>query len=210
MDLWNASRGLSLNPDSTGLPERKHSKRFIAPLSLKYLTDGMLLLAFPSLVWGLRNCFSWMKHVACFPLDPLPNDSGSGLDSRDTLSRQNLSHHSIMCFCFSAHRRSSFNFECLRRQSSQDDVLPSPALPHRAALPLHLMQQQVSHSGLTLARAPPGMHSPRGWRKQRACPFQSGFSSLVDPPRAHSAVAKGRLGILGSELPVREHWYSVN
>ncbi|KAF3829051.1 hypothetical protein GH733_003315 [Mirounga leonina] len=43
-----------------------------------------------------------------------------------------------------AHRRSSFNFECLRGQSSQEDVPPSPAFPHRTALPLHLMQQQVS------------------------------------------------------------------
>uniref|UniRef100_A0A8C7T394 Voltage-dependent L-type calcium channel subunit alpha n=1 Tax=Oncorhynchus mykiss TaxID=8022 RepID=A0A8C7T394_ONCMY len=36
------------------------------------------------------------------------------------------------------HRRPSFNFECLRRQGSQDE------LPHqRTALPLHLMQHQV-------------------------------------------------------------------
>nr|XP_051708285.1 voltage-dependent L-type calcium channel subunit alpha-1D isoform X14 [Oryctolagus cuniculus] len=45
-----------------------------------------------------------------------------------------------------AHRRSSFNFECLRRQSSQEEVPLSPALPHRTALPLHLMQQQVERS----------------------------------------------------------------
>uniref|UniRef100_A0A6Q2YBA0 Voltage-dependent L-type calcium channel subunit alpha n=1 Tax=Esox lucius TaxID=8010 RepID=A0A6Q2YBA0_ESOLU len=38
------------------------------------------------------------------------------------------------------HRRPSFNFECLRRQGSQDE------LPHqRTALPLHLMQHQVTH-----------------------------------------------------------------
>ena len=45
---------------------------------------------------------------------------------------------------FSAPRRSSFNFECLRRQSSQEEVPPSPAFQPRTALPLHLMQQQVS------------------------------------------------------------------
>uniref|UniRef100_G3WVG8 Voltage-gated calcium channel subunit alpha C-terminal domain-containing protein n=1 Tax=Sarcophilus harrisii TaxID=9305 RepID=G3WVG8_SARHA len=41
------------------------------------------------------------------------------------------------------NRRSSFNFECLRRQSSQDEITLSPSFHHRAALPLHLMQQQV-------------------------------------------------------------------
>lgn len=43
-----------------------------------------------------------------------------------------------------ANRRSSFNFECLRRQSSQDDIPLSPNFHHRTALPLHLMQQQVN------------------------------------------------------------------
>uniref|UniRef100_A0A4W5M7M9 Calcium channel, voltage-dependent, L type, alpha 1D subunit, a n=1 Tax=Hucho hucho TaxID=62062 RepID=A0A4W5M7M9_9TELE len=43
------------------------------------------------------------------------------------------------------HRRPSFNFECLRRQGSQDE------LPHqRTALPLHLMQHQVTHTALPL------------------------------------------------------------
>ncbi|XP_073771742.1 calcium channel, voltage-dependent, L type, alpha 1D subunit, a isoform X20 [Danio rerio] len=47
------------------------------------------------------------------------------------------------------NRRPSFNFECLRRQSSQDD------LPHqRTALPLHLMQHQVmAVAGLDSSRA---------------------------------------------------------
>lgn len=41
----------------------------------------------------------------------------------------------------SGHRRPSFNFECLRRQSSHDE------LPHqRTALPLHLMQHQVTQT----------------------------------------------------------------
>ncbi|XP_052425512.1 voltage-dependent L-type calcium channel subunit alpha-1D-like isoform X5 [Carassius gibelio] len=47
------------------------------------------------------------------------------------------------------NRRPSFNFECLRRQSSQDD-LPH----HRTALPLHLMQHQVmAVAGLDSSRA---------------------------------------------------------
>ncbi|XP_034143293.1 calcium channel, voltage-dependent, L type, alpha 1D subunit, a isoform X4 [Esox lucius] len=47
------------------------------------------------------------------------------------------------------HRRPSFNFECLRRQGSQDE------LPHqRTALPLHLMQHQVmAVAGLDSSRA---------------------------------------------------------
>ncbi|XP_051768510.1 calcium channel, voltage-dependent, L type, alpha 1D subunit, a isoform X11 [Ctenopharyngodon idella] len=47
------------------------------------------------------------------------------------------------------NRRPSFNFECLRRQGSQDD------LPHqRTALPLHLMQHQVmAVAGLDSSRA---------------------------------------------------------
>ncbi|XP_057218816.1 calcium channel, voltage-dependent, L type, alpha 1D subunit, a isoform X5 [Triplophysa rosa] len=47
------------------------------------------------------------------------------------------------------HRRSSFNFECLRRQNSQDDLLNQ-----RTALPLHLMQHQVmAVAGLDSNRA---------------------------------------------------------
>ncbi|KAM3846428.1 voltage-dependent L-type calcium channel subunit alpha-1D isoform 2-T2 [Vipera latastei] len=42
-----------------------------------------------------------------------------------------------------SNRRSSFNFECLRRQSSHDELPPSPTFHQRTALPLHLMQQQV-------------------------------------------------------------------
>lgn len=57
---------------------------------------------------------------------------------------EKLFHNCRVCFFSSAHRRSSFNFECLRRQSSQEEGPPSPAFPHRTALPLHLMQQQVS------------------------------------------------------------------
>ena len=45
------------------------------------------------------------------------------------------------------HRRPSFNFECLRRQSSQDE------LPHqRTALPLHLMQHQVIQAHVLFAQ----------------------------------------------------------
>lgn len=48
--------------------------------------------------------------------------------------------------CFSAPRRPSFSFECLRRQDSQEEVPLSPSVPRRTALPLHLMQRQVSRA----------------------------------------------------------------
>ncbi|XP_051967472.1 voltage-dependent L-type calcium channel subunit alpha-1D-like [Xyrauchen texanus] len=64
------------------------------------------------------------------------------------------------------NRRPSFNFECLRRQSSQDD------LPHqRTALPLHLMQHQVmAVAGLDSSRA------------HRLSPTQSNRSWASPPP----------------------------
>ncbi|XP_028848761.1 voltage-dependent L-type calcium channel subunit alpha-1D isoform X7 [Denticeps clupeoides] len=40
-------------------------------------------------------------------------------------------------------QKPSFNFECLCRQSSQDEVPLCPAISQRTALPLHLMQHQV-------------------------------------------------------------------
>ncbi|XP_062825988.1 voltage-dependent L-type calcium channel subunit alpha-1D isoform X8 [Anolis carolinensis] len=71
------------------------------------------------------------------------------------------------------NRRSSFNFECLRRQSSQDEIPLSPTFPHRTALPLHLMQQQVmAVAGLDATKA--HRHSPsrstRSWATPPATP----------------------------------------
>ncbi|KAF4799437.1 voltage-dependent L-type calcium channel subunit alpha-1D isoform X9 [Turdus rufiventris] len=71
------------------------------------------------------------------------------------------------------HRRSSFNFECLRRQGSQDDIPLSPNFHHRTALPLHLMQQQVmAVAGLDSSKA--HKHSPsrstRSWATPPATP----------------------------------------
>uniref|UniRef100_A0A8D0HUZ7 Voltage-dependent L-type calcium channel subunit alpha n=1 Tax=Sphenodon punctatus TaxID=8508 RepID=A0A8D0HUZ7_SPHPU len=72
-----------------------------------------------------------------------------------------------------ANRRSSFNFECLRRQSSQDEIPLSPTFHHRTALPLHLMQQQVmAVAGLDSTKA--HKHSPsrstRSWATPPATP----------------------------------------
>ncbi|XP_005632475.1 voltage-dependent L-type calcium channel subunit alpha-1D isoform X14 [Canis lupus baileyi] len=72
-----------------------------------------------------------------------------------------------------SHRRSSFNFECLRRQSSQEEVSLSPTFPHRTALPLHLMQQQImAVAGLDSSKAQKysPSHSTRSWATPPATP----------------------------------------
>ncbi|XP_063148923.1 voltage-dependent L-type calcium channel subunit alpha-1D [Candoia aspera] len=65
-----------------------------------------------------------------------------------------------------SNRHSSFNFECLRRQSSHDEIPPSPTFHQHTALPLHLMQQQVmAVAGLDATKV--HRHSPsrstRSW-----------------------------------------------
>ncbi|KAL2091596.1 hypothetical protein ACEWY4_013859 [Coilia grayii] len=77
------------------------------------------------------------------------------------------------------NRRPSFNFECLRRQSSQDD------LPHqRTALPLHLMQHQVmAVAGLDSSRAHrlSPTHSTRSWATPPATPASKDRSPYYTP-----------------------------
>ncbi|KAI4898904.1 hypothetical protein NFI96_006878, partial [Prochilodus magdalenae] len=78
-----------------------------------------------------------------------------------------------------AHRRPSFNFECLRRQSSQDD------LPHqRTALPLHLMQHQVmAVAGLDSSRAHrlSPTRSTRSWATPPATPASKDRTPYYTP-----------------------------
>ncbi|KAI4895074.1 hypothetical protein NFI96_006525 [Prochilodus magdalenae] len=65
--------------------------------------------------------------------------------------------------------RPSFNFECLRRQSSQDEVSLSPSF-HRTALPLQLMQHQVmAVAGLDSSRLSP-TRSVNSWVTPPATP----------------------------------------
>uniref|UniRef100_A0A7N8YDL0 Voltage-dependent L-type calcium channel subunit alpha n=1 Tax=Mastacembelus armatus TaxID=205130 RepID=A0A7N8YDL0_9TELE len=77
------------------------------------------------------------------------------------------------------HRRPSFNFECLRRQSSQDE------LPHqRTALPLHLMQHQVmAVAGLDSSRAHrlSPTRSTRSWATPPATPASKDQSPYYTP-----------------------------
>ncbi|XP_066102085.1 voltage-dependent L-type calcium channel subunit alpha-1D isoform X1 [Saccopteryx bilineata] len=83
-----------------------------------------------------------------------------------------------------SHRRSSFNFECLRRQSSQEEVPPSPAFPHRTALPLHLMQQQImAVAGLDSSQAQKysPSHSTRSWATPPATPPYRDWAPCYTP-----------------------------
>uniref|UniRef100_H3ATD9 Voltage-dependent L-type calcium channel subunit alpha n=1 Tax=Latimeria chalumnae TaxID=7897 RepID=H3ATD9_LATCH len=82
------------------------------------------------------------------------------------------------------NRRPSFNFECLRRQSSQDDIPLSPSFHQRTALPLHLMQQQVmAVAGLDSNRVQ--KHSPtrstRSWATPPATPSNKDRSPYYTP-----------------------------
>uniref|UniRef100_A0A8D2NJ49 Voltage-dependent L-type calcium channel subunit alpha n=1 Tax=Zonotrichia albicollis TaxID=44394 RepID=A0A8D2NJ49_ZONAL len=110
-----------------------------------------------------------------------------------------------------AHRRSSFNFECLRRQSSQDDIPLSPNFHHRTALPLHLMQQQVmAVAGLDSSKA--HKHSPsrstRSWATPPATPPNRErspyYTPLIQVDRADSTEH------MNGSLPSlhRSSWYT--
>uniref|UniRef100_A0A2I3HJT5 Voltage-dependent L-type calcium channel subunit alpha n=1 Tax=Nomascus leucogenys TaxID=61853 RepID=A0A2I3HJT5_NOMLE len=83
-----------------------------------------------------------------------------------------------------SHRRSSFNFECLRRQSSQEEVPLSPTFPHRTALPLHLMQQQImAVAGLDSSKAQKysPSHSTRSWATPPATPPYRDWTPCYTP-----------------------------
>ncbi|XP_076787432.1 voltage-dependent L-type calcium channel subunit alpha-1D isoform X4 [Arvicanthis niloticus] len=133
------------------------------------------------------------------------DDSPIGYDSRRSPRRRLLPPTPP------SHRRSSFNFECLRRQSSQDDALPSPALPHRAALPLHLMQQQImAVAGLDSSKAQKysPSHSTRSWATPPATPpyrdWTPCYTPLIQVDRSES------MDQVNGSLPSlhRSSWYT--
>ncbi|XP_063796884.1 voltage-dependent L-type calcium channel subunit alpha-1D isoform X6 [Pseudophryne corroboree] len=109
-----------------------------------------------------------------------------------------------------SNRRSSFNFECLRRQSSQDDIPPSPTFHHRAALPLHLMQQQImAVAGLDSSKAQKNSpcRSTRSWATPPATPNRdrsSFYTPLIRVDRAESREQ------MNGSLPSlqRSSWYT--
>ncbi|XP_035244320.1 voltage-dependent L-type calcium channel subunit alpha-1D-like isoform X4 [Anguilla anguilla] len=83
-----------------------------------------------------------------------------------------------------ANRQPSFSFECLRRQSSQDDLPLSPGLHQRTALPLHLMQHQVmAVAGLDSSRAQrlSPTRSTRSWATPPATPTNKDRSPYYTP-----------------------------
>ncbi|XP_053291132.1 calcium channel, voltage-dependent, L type, alpha 1D subunit, a [Pleuronectes platessa] len=102
-------------------------------------------------------------------------------------------------------RRPSFNFECLRRQSSQDE------LPHqRTALPLHLMQHQVmAVAGLDSSRAHrlSPTRSTRSWATPPATPASKDqspyYTPLIRVDHPH------RESVASSQVSVRKSsWYT--
>ncbi|KAM4855849.1 voltage-dependent L-type calcium channel subunit alpha-1D isoform X4 [Urocitellus parryii] len=133
------------------------------------------------------------------------DDSPVGYDSRRSPRRRLLPPTPT------SHRRSSFNFECLRRQSSQEEVPLSPALPHRAALPLHLMQQQImAVAGLDSSKAQKysPSHSTRSWATPPATPpyrdWTPCYTPLIQVERSES------LDQVNGSLPSlhRSSWYT--
>ncbi|XP_062842400.1 calcium channel, voltage-dependent, L type, alpha 1D subunit, a isoform X2 [Trichomycterus rosablanca] len=103
------------------------------------------------------------------------------------------------------NRRPSFNFECLRRQSSQDE-LPR----QRTALPLHLMQHQVmAVAGLDWSRAHrlSPTRSTRSWATPPATPVSKDRTPYYTPLiRVDRPL---REGANGSYCSVRKSsWYT--
>ncbi|TRY58825.1 hypothetical protein DNTS_022334 [Danionella cerebrum] len=114
----------------------------------------------------------------------------------------------------SRNRRPSFNFECLRRQSSQDD------LPHqRTALPLHLMQHQVmAVAGLDSSRAHrlSPSRSTRSWAsppptpasKDRT-PYYTPLIRVEHPLRDNGSISSHSSNIRKSSWYTDEHEYQL-
>ncbi|MBN3321178.1 CAC1D protein, partial [Atractosteus spatula] len=118
---------------------------------------------------------------------------------------------SFSFFKQSANRRPSFNFECLRRQSSQDDIPLSPAFHQRTALPLHLMQHQVmAVAGLDSNRAQrlSPTRSTRSWATPPATPTSKDRSPNYTP-LIHVDRPNARDNISSSHSSVhRSSWYT--
>ncbi|XP_059505862.1 voltage-dependent L-type calcium channel subunit alpha-1D-like isoform X3 [Stegostoma tigrinum] len=110
-----------------------------------------------------------------------------------------------------ANQRPSFNFECLRRQNSQDDVSLSPIFQQRTALPLHLMQHQVmavagmdSYKSRRLSPA----RSTRSWATPPATPPSKERSPYYTPLIRVDRV-ESRENVNGNPLLMsRSSWYT--
>ncbi|KAJ8400158.1 hypothetical protein AAFF_G00398520 [Aldrovandia affinis] len=115
---------------------------------------------------------------------PLYNDSRRSPKRRLLRPRPKVKPSQHALLGLKANRRPSFSFECLRRQSSQDDLPLSPGLHQRTALPLHLMQHQVmAVAGLDSSRAQrlSPTRSTRSWATPPATPINKDRSPYYTP-----------------------------
>uniref|UniRef100_A0A8C9TMK1 Voltage-dependent L-type calcium channel subunit alpha n=1 Tax=Scleropages formosus TaxID=113540 RepID=A0A8C9TMK1_SCLFO len=111
---------------------------------------------------------------------------------------------------FLANRRPSFNFECLRRQNSQDDLPRSPAFHQRTALPLHLMQHQVmAVAGLDSNRAQrlSPARSTRSWATPPATPLSKDCSPYYTPLVRFGRPSRGSASSHQSSMR-KSSWYT--
>uniref|UniRef100_A0A8C9TP71 Voltage-dependent L-type calcium channel subunit alpha n=1 Tax=Scleropages formosus TaxID=113540 RepID=A0A8C9TP71_SCLFO len=109
-----------------------------------------------------------------------------------------------------ANRRPSFNFECLRRQNSQDDLPRSPAFHQRTALPLHLMQHQVmAVAGLDSNRAQrlSPARSTRSWATPPATPLSKDCSPYYTPLVRFGRPSRGSASSHQSSMR-KSSWYT--
>uniref|UniRef100_A0A8C5C6R8 Voltage-dependent L-type calcium channel subunit alpha n=1 Tax=Gadus morhua TaxID=8049 RepID=A0A8C5C6R8_GADMO len=113
-------------------------------------------------------------------------------------------------FLSSPQRESTFSFECLRRQGSDED--PPPLSPSCTALPLHLMQQQVmavaGFDTRRLRRLSP-TQSLRSWATPPASPIgRDGSPSYTPLIQAHvRPLRPGSIGSIPGSLR-RSSWYT--
>uniref|UniRef100_A0A8B9R7W5 Calcium channel, voltage-dependent, L type, alpha 1D subunit, a n=1 Tax=Astyanax mexicanus TaxID=7994 RepID=A0A8B9R7W5_ASTMX len=136
--------------------------------ALKIKTEGEQTLLFIHRLWN--NPVSCLGPYSFFLSLPLTLSSELRCEVDETLQMQQL---------LTVWAVPSFNFECLRRQSSQDD------LPHqRTALPLHLMQHQVmAVAGLDSSRAHrlSPTRSTRSWATPPATPASKDRTPYYTP-----------------------------
>lgn len=106
--------------------------------------------------------------------------------------------------------RPTFTFECLRRQSSQEDLPLSPSCRQRTALPLHLMQQQVmAVAGLDSSRIQhlSPTRSLRSWATPPTSPIGRDRSTSYTP--LIQVDWRGRDSVSSTPGAVRRSsWYS--
>uniref|UniRef100_A0A8C5FNE0 Voltage-dependent L-type calcium channel subunit alpha n=1 Tax=Gadus morhua TaxID=8049 RepID=A0A8C5FNE0_GADMO len=104
--------------------------------------------------------------------------------------------------------RSTFSFECLRRQGSDED--PPPLSPSCTALPLHLMQQQVmavaGFDTRRLRRLSP-TQSLRSWATPPASPIGRDGSPSYTPLIQVDWRSPGSIGSIPGSLR-RSSWYT--